>query len=583
MSTIQAVLAHKLEQVVKVSFPSLQEERIELTQSTQAQFGHYQCNSCLKIGKLLQKNPKEVAAIVVEGLKKDIDFSSIFSKVEVAGPGFINLTCSSDFISKRVNFLLKDPFLGVSRPAVTEKVIVEFSSPNVAKELHVGHLRSTIIGDCLARIFSFLGMDVLRLNHIGDWGTQFGMLIAFLKLYHPEVLSGKEPTDLLHLMGWYKESKKKFDEDAAFKKQSQLEVVKLQRGDTETLGAWQRICHISRIAFQEIYDLLDVTIEERGESFYNPFLAGIVADLEEKGLITISDGAKCVFLPGIKGREGEPLPMIIQKSDGGFNYETTDMAAVKHRVDVEKADRIIYLTDAGQALHFQMVFETAKKAGYYHPEKTRLDHVTFGVVLGSDGKKFKTRSGETEKLIDLLQEAVNRAMVILEERMPEASCEEKQEVARALGIGAVKYADLSGNRVKDYVFSYDKMLKFEGNTAAFLLYAFVRIQGIKRKSGQDMTKLVQEASIELSHSAEVQLALHLCQFEEILLLVARDLLPNRLADYLYVLAEKFNAFYRDCRVEGVSEESSRLLLCEAAGLVLKKGLELLGLKTAQRM
>ncbi len=583
MATIQAVIAHKLEQVVKVAFPSLEEWGIELMQSTQEQFGHYQCNSCLKIGKAFQKNPKEVAAIVVEGLQKDVDFSSIFSKVEVAGPGFINLTCSPDFISKRVNSLLTDPFLGVSRPSVVEKVIVEFSSPNVAKELHVGHLRSTIIGDCLARIFSFLGMNVLRLNHIGDWGTQFGMLIAFLKLYHPEVLSGKESTDLLHLMGWYKESKKKFDEDLAFKKQSQLEVVKLQGGDAETLGAWKRICHISRIAFQEIYDLLDVTIEERGESFYNPFLAKIVADLEEKGLVTISDGAKCIFLPGIKGREGEPLPMIIQKSDGGFNYETTDMAALKHRVDVEKADRIIYLTDAGQALHFQMVFETAKKAGYYNPEKTRLDHVTFGVVLGPDGKKFKTRSGETEKLIDLLQESVNRAMVILEERMPEAPYEEKKEVAKALGIGAVKYADLSGNRVKDYVFSYDKMLKFEGNTAAFLLYAFVRIQGIKRKSGRDMTKLVQEASIELRHNAEVQLALHLCQFEEILLLVARDLLPNRLADYLYVLAEKFNAFYRDCRVEGVLEEESRLLLCEAAGLVLKKGLELLGLKTAQRM
>ncbi len=583
MATIQFLLSEKLERAILLFFPAFPVGTVELVQSTQEQFGHYQCNSCLKIAKELKKNPKEVAAFVVENLQKDADFSLFFSKVEVAGPGFINLTCSTSFISQRVNFLLTDPFLGVSRPEAPEKIIVEFSSPNVAKELHVGHLRSTIIGDCLARIFAFLGMDVLRLNHIGDWGTQFGMLISFLKNYHSGVLLGTESTDLQHLMQWYKESKRKFDEDPQFKKQSQLEVVKLQGGDVESLAAWRMICQISRIAFQEIYDLLDVKIEERGESFYNPFLADVVADLEKKGLITISEGAKCVFLPGIKGRDGEPLPMIIQKSDGGFNYETTDMAALRHRIDVEKASRIIILTDAGQALHFQMVFETAQKAGYYDPQKTRLDHVTFGVVLGPDGKKFKTRSGETEKLIDLLQEAVDRSMVILEERLPDASLEEKKQVSRALGIGAVKYADLSGNRIKDYIFSYEKMLKFEGNTAAFLLYAFVRIQGIKRKGNCDIGKLIQESVITLSHDSEVSLGVHLCQFEEILQLVARDLLPNRLADYLYVLAEKFNVFYRDCRVEGSLEEKSRLLLCEAAGLVLKKGLELLGLKTVERM
>lgn len=581
--TLQALLVEKLDKAISEVFPEWKAEGSEVVQSTQDQFGHYQCNSCLKIGKEIKKNPREVALKVVDLLQKDPSFCEIFSKIEIAGPGFINITMANSILENRISNLLHDEFLGVSRPAVRERVIVEFSSPNVAKELHVGHLRSTIIGDSIARIFTFLGEDVLRLNHIGDWGTQFGMLIHFLKVEQPEILSGREPTDLIQLMGWYKQSKKRFDEDSVFKKESQMEVVRLQSEDASAIQSWEMICAISRKAFQEIYELLDVEIEERGESFYNPFLLEIVSDLERKGLVTLSGGAKCVFLDGIIGRDGEPLPMIIQKSDGGFNYETTDMAALKHRVDVEKADRIIYLTDAGQALHFQMVFQAAAKAGYYDPARTRLDHVTFGVVLGSDGKKFKTRSGETEKLIDLLQEAVVRARSIVEERLPEISEEEKDLASKALGIGAVKYADLSGNRVKDYVFSYDRMLKFEGNTAAFLLYAYVRIQGIKRKGGKDIDGLVKEASIHLVHQSEVQLALHLCQLEEVLVMVSKDLFPNRLADYLYVLAERFNVFYRDCRVDGDSEEKSRLLLCEAAGRVLQKGLELLGLKTIDRM
>jgi arginyl-tRNA synthetase len=275
--------------------------------------------------------------------------------------------------------------------------------------------------------------------------------------------------------------------------------------------------------------------------------------------------------------------MIVQKSDGGFNYETTDMAALKHRVEVEKAERIIILTDAGQALHFQMVFQAAQKAGYYDPSKVQLDHVTFGVVLGPDGKKFKTRSGDTEKLIDLLLEAVRQAKIIIDERLPQASQEEKEQAAKTLGIGAVKYSDLSCNRIKDYVFSYDRMLKFEGNTAAFLLYAFVRILGIKRKGGGDLDQLLEKESIVLTHPSEENLAVHLCQFPEVLQAVTRDLLPNRLSDYLYVLAEKFHAFYRDCRVEGSVEEKSRLLLCESAGRILQKGLELLGLHTVSRM
>ena len=581
--SFQSLLIEKLDKAIASIYPEWTGETAEVMQSTQVSFGHYQCNSCLKIGKILKMSPRQVADSLKDVLLKDPLSKDLFSKIEVAGPGFMNITLATSLIEDRINSVLRDPFLGVSRPLQKQKVIVEFSSPNVAKELHVGHLRSTIIGDALARVFEFLGHDVLRLNHIGDWGTQFGMLICFLRDDHPDVLSGKVPTDLSSLMNWYKASKKRFDEDFDFKKRAQLEVVQLQSGNIESLQAWKMICEISRQAFQEIYDLMDVKTQERGESFYNPYLADVVADLEKKGLVTISNGAKCIFLPGMIGRDGEPLPMIIQKSDGGFNYETTDMAALKHRVEVEKADRIIILTDAGQALHFQMVFQAAEKAGYYDPSKVRLDHVTFGVVLGPDGKKFKTRSGETEKLIDLLQEAVDRAKIIVDERLPLESEVQRSEIAKALGIGAVKYADLSGNRIKDYVFSYDRMLKFEGNTAAFLLYAFVRIQGIKRKGDWNVAQLIEDSRIELSHPSEIQLALHLCQLPETLQILSRDLLPNRLSDYLYILAEKFNAFYRDCRVDGASEEKSRLLLCEVSAIVLQKGLELLGLHTVSRM
>lgn len=556
----------------------------EVVQSTQAQFGHYQCNNSLKLAKELKKSPRDVAQMIVstlDGIK--VHGKPVLSKIEIAGPGFINMTLDNGFISFQISSMLQDPHLGVPLSGHKKKVIVEFSSPNVAKELHVGHLRSTIIGDCLARLFEFLGSDVLRLNHIGDWGTQFGMLICYLKRFHPNVLNGTEKTDLTQLMNWYKESKKRFDEDPEFKKQSQLEVVSLQSGDPLSLQAWKMICAISRKAFEEIYRLMDVRIQERGESFYNPMLPQVIADLEQKKLITISEGAKCVFLEGFVSREGTPLPMIVQKSDGGYNYETTDMAAVKHRVDIEKASRIIYITDAGQALHFQQVFKAAEKVGYYDPNRVQLDHVGFGVVLGPDGKKFKTRSGETEKLIDLLLEAVKKAKEIIEERLPDLSGQEKNELAQALGIGAVKYADLSCHRVKDYVFSYDRMLKFEGNTAAFLLYAFVRIQGIKRKGGKDMSELLKHPHVKVEHPSEVALAVHIRQFPETLTTMARDLLPNRLTDYLYELAEKFNAFYRDCRVEGSQEEESRLLLCEATARILEKGLYILGLRTVQRM
>lgn len=555
----------------------------EIAQSTQPQFGDYQCNSALKLGKALKKNPRSMAEHLIAHLNGAEHTATLIKGLEVAGPGFINITLSSEYLALKTHDILTHERLGVPLPVKYQKIVVEFSSPNIAKELHVGHIRSTIIGDALARLFEFLGHSVLRLNHVGDWGTQFGMLIAYMEHYVPDVLEGKCKTDLSHLLQWYKASKQCFDEDPLFKRRAQLKVVDLQGGNPDTLHAWRRICEISRVAFQEIYDLLDVTLTERGESFYNPYLPKVIEDLEAKGLITISEGAKCFFLEGFQNRDGSPLPMIVQKSDGGYNYDTTDMAAMWHRIQIERADRIIIVTDAGQSLHFAMLFKAAEKAGYIDPKKVQVDHVPFGVVLGSDGKKFKTRSGETEKLVDLLFEAVHQAEKIMHERLPDLNEKEIHRISRILGIDAIKYADLSCHRVKDYVFSYERMLKFEGNTAAFLLYAYVRIQSIKRKVGKDIEEIIASIKISIEHPTERALCLHLCQFGETLDSMARDLLPNRLTDYLYNLAEKFHAFFRDCRVEGSPQEDSRLLLCEATGRVLQRGLSILGLKTLDRM
>lgn len=525
----------------------------------QSQHSHYQCNTPLRLGKVLKKAPREVASRIAEQLCHDC-----IDKVEIAGPGFINIALKPAFLSKQLGEMLADERLGVPLPENPQKVIVEFSSPNVAKELHVGHLRSTIIGDCLARLLEFLGHNVLRLNHIGDWGTQFGMLIAFIREQ-----GGLAGADLPTLMKWYKAAKVKFDADPEFKKVAQEAVVGLQGGEDEALSIWKQICDISRTGYEEVYDLLDVKIQERGESFYNPRLGPLVEQLLEEGKAGIDQGAVCIFVPGYE------IPVMIRKSDGGFNYATTDFAAIVQRSEEEMADRVIHVVDAGQRLHFEMVFKAAEQVGLYDPKKTHFEHVPFGVVLGGDGKKFKTRSGETEKLIDLLNRAIEKAGELLAER------ELNEEDAKILGIDAVKYADLSNQRTKDYVFSYERMLKFEGNTAAFLLYAYVRVQGIKRKVGKKIEDL--QAVIHLEHPTEIALGLHLRQFGETLHLMERDLLPHRLTDYLYELAEKFHAFFRDCHVQGTPQEGSRLLVCELTARVMKQGLELLGLKTLDRM
>lgn len=579
MQALNRSLALFFKQALSQSYPELSDPPLEIVRSTQDKFGHYQFNSAMKIAKQLKISPRDVAANLLTHLPKE----EMIANCEIAGPGFINITLSAPYLSQRLNQMLRDSHLGIESPKDQKRIIIDFSSPNTAKEMHVGHLRSTIIGDCLARLFEFLGYEVVRLNHVGDWGTAFGMLLAFMKKNHEAVLQGKENAALGQLVSWYKASKVLFDSDPEFKKTAQLEVVALQSGEENAKKGWEILCAISRKAYQEIYDLLDIKIVERGESFYNPMLPGIVEDLEKKGLVTISDGAKCVFVEGYKNRDGDSLPLMIQKSDGGFNYDTTDMAAIRHRIEVEKGDRLIYVTDMGQSTHFQMIFKAAEAAGYLNPHKTRVDHVGFGLVLGADGKKLKTRSGETERLIDLLTAGIDYAEKLLAERSPEMDAQERKKIAKALGLGAIKYADLSSHRTSDYQFSYEKMLRFEGNTAAFIMYSYVRVGGIKRKIGCDIEQILKDSEIKLEHPSEIALGLVLAQFPEALQQVAEDLLPNRLTDYLYELAEKFNAFFRDCRVEGSTEQNSRLLICELVAKVLRQGLEILGIHPVERM
>lgn len=581
VKSIRTFLIDQFQKAINKAYPSLQDPvTAEVTQSTNEKFGHYQFNSAMKLTKVLKENPRAIAEKIIASLERD---DGLIAQLEIAGPGFVNITLDPHILSKGVDKLLRDAHLGIDPPSVHQRIIIDFSSPNVAKEMHVGHLRSSIIGDCLSRLFEFLGYDVLRLNHLGDWGTAFGMLIAYIRTQAPQVLTGEQPTDLSHLVAWYKASKKKFDEDPEFKRESQLAVVALQQGDPASRKAWEIICTISRKAYREIYDLLGVKVIDRGESYYNDMLPFIVEDLEKKGLVQISEGAKCIFLEGFQNRAGETLPLMIQKSDGGYNYDTTDMATIYHRIMKEKGDRLIYVTDAGQATHFQMVFKAAEKAGYLDPQKVRVDHVPFGLVLGSDGKKFKTRSGETERLIDLLLAAIDQAEKILIERNPEMDPTERKNLAHALGIGAVKYADLSCHRTGDYVFSYDRMLRFEGNTAAFLMYAYVRVAGIKRRLNIEPRSLLGGHHIVLEHPSEVALGLRLMQFSETLDQVADDLLPNRLTDYLYSLAERFNAFFRDCHVEGTPQQNERLLLCEAVARVMRQGLDILGVPVVEKM
>jgi arginyl-tRNA synthetase len=465
--------------------------------------------------------------------------------------------------------------------------------------MHVGHLRSTIIGDSLARVLEFRGHSVLRLNHVGDWGTQFGMLITHLKQVAPEALITADAVDLGDLVAFYRQAKARFDDDEAFQTTSREEVVKLQGGDPTSRRAWQLLCDQSRREFQKIYDRLDIRLSERGESFYNPYLEAVVADLDASGLLVTDDGARCVFLEGVSGKDGKPLPVIVQKSDGGFNYATTDLAAIRYRFgsapDGDGACRVIYVTDAGQANHFAGVFQVARRAGWIPPHGS-VEHVPFGLVQGEDGKKLKTRAGDTVRLRDLLDEAVERAEADLRRRLEEEERTEDaafiQHVATTVGLAAVKYADLSQNRTTNYQFSFDRMLALQGNTAPYLLYAVVRIAGIARKGGEGVVSgevaAGSGAGPEALHFTEPQewaLARDLLKLDAVIAEVEEELLPNRLCTYLFELSQVFNRFYDQVPVLKAEEpaRSSRLALCRLTADTLKLGLGLLGISTLERM
>ena len=547
-------------------------------------FGDYQSNIALPLAKQLGQQPRAIAQQLINCL----EISEICDTPTIAGPGFINLTIKTSCLESQIKLLQKDSRLGVEKADHPQRVIVDFSSPNIAKEMHFGHLRSTIIGDCISRILEFRGHEVLRLNHVGDWGTQFGMLIAYLRESYPEALTTANALDIGDLVDFYKKAKMRFDTDEAFKETARQEVVKLQSGAEDSRQAWQLLCDQSRLEFQLIYDRLDIKIIERGESFYNPLLAGVVEDLAVQGLLKEDAGAQCVFLEGFTNKAGEPLPLIVQKSDGGYNYATTDLAALKYRLQQDGAERIIYVTDAGQSNHFAQVFQVAKRAGLL-PEKLAVVHVPFGLVKGEDGKKLKTRSGETVKLRELLDEAVIRAHQDLAMRLAEENREESpefiEEVARTVGIAAVKYADLSQNRTSDYIFSYDKMLSLQGNTAPYMLYAYARVKSIEREGNLDLENLEKEASVILQENTELELAKAILQLREVILEVESNLLPNRLCEYLYELSKKFNRFYENCPVLKSAEplRTSRLLLCDLTARTLKLGLFLLGIPVLERM
>ncbi len=557
-----------------------------LETTSNPKFGDYQSNVALSLAKRLGQQPQKIAEQIIQKL----NVANICEAPQVAGAGFINLTLLPSYLEEQLRNAYIDSRLGIAGAKTPKRVIVDFSAPNIAKEMHVGHLRSTIIGDSIARVLEFQGHNVLRLNHVGDWGTQFGMLITQLREAEP--VNDYDLLDLGELVEFYRESKKRFDDDAEFRERSRQAVVALQSGDNETKIAWQFLCSKSRIEFEVIYALLDVRFdEERGESFYNPFLAQVVEDLDKAGLLVENQGAKCVFLDGFTNKEGEPLPLIVQKSDGGYNYATTDLAAVRYRINQDKANRLIYVTDAGQANHFAQVFQVARRAGWI-PESVKIDHVPFGLVQGEDGKKLKTRSGETVKLKDLLDEAIVRARADLENRLKVEERQETEEfitnAASVVGISAVKYADLSQNRTSNYIFSYDRMLALQGNTAPYMLYAYARIQGISRKGGVDFEQLGDSVDILLQHETELTLAKHLLQLDDVISAVEQDLFPNRLCEYLFQLSQKFNQFYdRDHGVPVLNAEeplrTSRLVLCNLTARTLKLGLSLLGIQVLDRM
>ncbi len=548
-------------------------------QSAKAQFGDYQANGVMGVAKNLGTNPREFAQKVLDVL----ELEGIASKTEIAGPGFINIFLSEEFLAQQAEEALANERLGV---AVEEQktIVADYSAPNVAKEMHVGHLRSTIIGDAVVRTLEFLGHKVIRANHIGDWGTQFGMLIANLERIQQE--SGEVSMELADLEGFYRESKKLYDEDEEFAVKARSYVVKLQGGDQFCLDMWKKLVDVTMIQNQRNYDRLNVSLtrdDVMGESMYNDMLPTIVADLKEKGLAQEDDGAQVVFLDEYKNKDGEPMGVIIQKRDGGFLYTTTDIACAKYRYETLGADRVLYFIDSRQHQHLMQAWSIVRKAGYV-PEEVSLEHHAFGMMLGKDGRPFKTRAGGTVRLADLLDEAEERAAKLIESKNPELSSEEKTEIATTVAMAAVKYADLSKHRTTDYVFDWDNMLAFEGNTAPYMQYAYTRVASIFAKAGLSMDEL--DGQIKVTDEKEKALIAKLLQFEEAVQAVAREGQPHIMCSYLFELAGQFSSFYEACPILVAEDEQvkqSRLKLAALTAKTIKQGLSLLGINTLDRM
>ncbi|MBA7750857.1 arginine--tRNA ligase [Enterobacter sp. RHBSTW-01064] len=575
---IQALLSEKVSQaLIAAGAPADCEPQVR--QSAKVQFGDYQANGVMAVAKKLGMPPRQLAEQVLTHL----DLTGIASKTEIAGPGFINIFLDPAFLASHVDAALKSDRLGVSQPKA-QTIVIDYSAPNVAKEMHVGHLRSTIIGDASVRTNEFLGHKVIRANHVGDWGTQFGMLIAYLEKQQQENAGEMALADL---EGFYREAKKHYDEDEAFAERARSYVVKLQGGDTYFLEMWRKLVDITMSQNQLTYNRLNVTLtrdDVMGESLYNPMLPGIVADLKAKGLAVESEGATVVFLDEYKNKEGEPMGVIIQKKDGGYLYTTTDIACAKYRYETLHADRVLYYIDSRQHQHLMQAWTIVRKAGYV-PDSVPLEHHMFGMMLGKDGKPFKTRAGGTVKLSDLLDEALERARRLVAEKNPDMPADELEKLANAVGIGAVKYADLSKNRTTDYIFDWDNMLAFEGNTAPYMQYAYTRVLSVFRKANIDESVLA-NATVNITEDREAQLAARLLQFEETLTVVARDGTPHVMCAYLYDLAGLFSGFYEHCPILSAESEAvrnSRLKLAQLTAKTLKLGLDTLGIETVERM
>ncbi|ECD5850480.1 arginine--tRNA ligase [Salmonella enterica subsp. enterica serovar Kisangani] len=575
---IQALLSEKVSQaMIAAGAPADCEPQVR--QSAKVQFGDYQANGMMAVAKKLGMAPRQLAEQVLTHL----DLSGIASKVEIAGPGFINIFLEPAFLAEQVQQALTSDRLGVSQPT-RQTIVVDYSAPNVAKEMHVGHLRSTIIGDAAVRTLEFLGHHVIRANHVGDWGTQFGMLIAWLEKQQQENAGDMALADL---EGFYRDAKKHYDKDEAFAERARNYVVKLQSGDTYFREMWRKLVDITMTQNQITYDRLNVTLtrdDVMGESLYNPMLPGIVADLKAKGLAVESEGATVVFLDEFKNKEGDPMGVIIQKKDGGYLYTTTDIACAKYRYETLHADRVLYYIDSRQHQHLMQAWTIVRKAGYV-PDSVPLEHHMFGMMLGKDGKPFKTRAGGTVKLADLLDEALERARRLVAEKNPDMPADELEKLANAVGIGAVKYADLSKNRTTDYIFDWDNMLAFEGNTAPYMQYAYTRVLSVFRKADIDEQALA-SAPVIISEDREAQLAARLLQFEETLTVVAREGTPHVMCAYLYDVAGLFSGFYEHCPIlsaENDAVRNSRLKLAQLTAKTLKLGLDTLGIETVERM